>query len=668
MAYVAFILMSTTGLSQSSQQIDSFLNRYREFLLLTDTNKVLVKNIPPVNEEGRWNDIDYNDDQPGVWQVANHLGRIRTLAISWSSTNSSFYHSTAIKRTISLALDHWIRHRYKSKNWWHNKIGIPQIARDIIILMKDSLLQQQVQQCLEILAQYKLAGTGANLVWSADLGLHYGALTDDTALMKQCRDTILSVLKITSAEGLQPDYSFHQHGRRLQMYHYGAAFLLDNIRLAWQLRGLWLAFPFSKIQVLTDFVLKGWQWMARGINTVPGTIDRAVSRHDALHSPDIRTIIPFLYKVQPDSLEAFKNLLAVQEGKNTLQGYRYFPWSDFTACQQKEFSFFLKTNSTRTLLTESINEENLKGDLLNSGDAYFISNGKEYFNMMPFWDWNRLPGITSFTSDNKNKIRQQTFVGNVTDNVNGLAVMDYSLKKDDQSLTAKKFWASYKNVVVALLADIKTSNLVQPAFTVLDQCRWQNDITVNKPGNILREGTNAFGQIKWVHQENFVYIPLSNDSVQLIARHVSGRWSDINHSEPNSLLQDKAFMPVIIHSKNRPSTGYAVAYAATPQQAEGIAKKPRWKVLRNDSICQAVSFEGSTLMAALYRPGRIKLAGVTIISIDKPCLLLLTGEKIYISDPGHEGGQFSGEINNRQFSVLLPADGTTVLINSPANK
>ena len=659
---VGFILISIAGYSQDKQQIDTFLNRYREFLLLTNTNEESVKNIPPLNKEGRWNDINYNDNQPGAWQVGDHLLRARSLAIEWSLQKSFLYHSDSVKETISRALDHWISHRYKSKNWWHNEIGIPQIARDIIVLMRGSLAPKQVKQFLGILAQYKVAGTGANLVWSADLGLHYGALTNNVALMKQCRDTILSVIKISSDEGVQPDYSFHQHGRRLQMYHYGAAFLLDNMRLAWQLRGLSIAFPASKIHVLTDFVLQGWQWMARGINTVPGTIDRAASRRNALHSADIRKIIPFFYEVQPDSINAFKNLLAVQQGKKNLKGYRYFPWSDFTSYQHQKFSFFLKTNSTRTLLTESINEENLKGDLLNSGDAYFISNGKEYFNMMPFWDWNKLPGITNFTGSNKNKIQQQTFVGNVSDNINGLAVMDYSLKKDDQSLTAKKIWASYKNVVVALVADIKTRNLVQPAFTVLDQCRWQGNITVNKPGNILPEGTNAFRSIKWVHHMNFVYVPLYNDSIQVIAKNVTGRWSDINHSEPNKLLNDKVFMPVIVHGVNVHATGYAVAYAATSKQAKEIAEKPIWEILRNDSICQAVSFENSTIMAAVYRAGKIIFSPAKIISVDRPCLLLIEKEKIFISDPAHKGGQFSGVINNHQFSVSLPDDGTTILI------
>jgi chondroitin AC lyase len=659
---IGLLLLSATGYPQTRPDVDTILNRYKTFLFLTDTSLSNFRNIPPVNDKGMWDDINYKDNQPGQWQAADHLRRIRSLAMAWSKENSPVYHSGKVKKAISLALGHWNQYRYKKRNWWFNEIGIPQIMRDIIVLMKDSLSKEQLGQSLDVLEQYKLAGTGANLVWSADLGLHYGALTNNIPLMQQCRDTILTIIKITTQEGVQPDYSFHQHGRRLQMYHYGGAFLLDDVRLAWQLRGSWLAFPPVKIQVLTDFVLNGWQWMARGINTVPGTIDRAASRLHALHSADIRKIIPLLYQLQPDSSHAFKNMLAVQDGKTSLKGYRYFPFSDFTAFQQPHFSFFLKTNSTRTLLTESINEENLKGDLLNSGDSYFISNGNEYYDLMPFWDWKKLPGITNFSGDSKNKIQQQNFVGNVSDSSSGLAVMDYSLKKNDQSLKAKKFWASYKNITVALIAGIKTANLRQPPFTVLDQCRWQSNVTLNRAGNILPEGIHKFDHIDWVYQNNFVYIPLSKDSIEIQIQNRTGRWSDINKSESTEIVTDKVFMPLLIHSQDNKASGYVVAYASTPEQAESIAKNPSWKILRNDSVCQAVSFDRKTVMAAFYEAGKSKLSSNLSISVDKPCLILITESAVYISDPGHTGGLFSLKINKSNFFVCLPSDGTTLKI------
>ena len=155
------------------------------------------------------------------------------------------------------ALGHWLEKRYTCPNWWHNEIGVPQQMRDIIILLDTALSFSQRKGALEVLAQYRIHDntTGANLAWSADLGLHYGALTSNPDLVKECVRLILKEIKITTADGVQPDYSFHQHDKRLQMYQYGEAFLSENTRLAWQLRGTALAFPKDKLQLLSDFGL-----------------------------------------------------------------------------------------------------------------------------------------------------------------------------------------------------------------------------------------------------------------------------------------------------------------------------------------------------------------------------------------------------------------------------
>jgi chondroitin AC lyase len=94
-----------------------------------------------------------------------------------------------IKKIIDAALQYWLEKRPQNSNWWHNQIGVPQLMRDIIILMRDSMTNHQLTQSLEVLGQYKLqqSGAGANLIWSADLGLHYGILTHNDTLIERCR-------------------------------------------------------------------------------------------------------------------------------------------------------------------------------------------------------------------------------------------------------------------------------------------------------------------------------------------------------------------------------------------------------------------------------------------------------------------------------------------------
>ena len=360
---------------QVQAQHDTVINRYRSYLLRNSEVENIGQWTTTLNEKHQWSDINYGDTEPAKWKVPEHLTRVRALSMEWANPKSTYYHSEAVWKTISPALDHWLEKRYKSSNWWHNEIGVPQIMRDIIILTGEKMTPKQHKQALEVLAQHKVKGTGGNLVWSADLGIHYAALTNNKELLKHCSDLIINEIKITTGDGVQPDFSFHQHGSRLQMYQYGKAFFWESTRLGWQLRGTPWAFPEDKVNILTDLAVKGWQWMARGINTVPGTIDRSASREGTLKGADIRQLIPYLCELSPKNSSVFNKIADRQNGKGSLKGFRYFPYSDFSTYHRKDFSFFLKTISTRTLATESINHENHKGRLLNNGDAYLIKDG-----------------------------------------------------------------------------------------------------------------------------------------------------------------------------------------------------------------------------------------------------------------------------------------------------
>ncbi|HSC39158.1 MAG TPA: polysaccharide lyase family 8 super-sandwich domain-containing protein, partial [Chitinophagaceae bacterium] len=462
-------------------QKDSVLARYKRHLYTTVTPQDVPALVASYNPDTQWPDINYADAQRANWTLLKHLERIRDIALVWSQPSSAHYHDTALWRVIIGGLDHWTQKRYWNSNWWQNEIGVPRFMRDILVLLRGRLDSTRFRQALEVMGQYRLQkkGNGANLIWSADLGLHYGAMTGDEVLMKQCADRITGEIEITKGDGIQPDYSFHQHGARLQMYQYGAAFLENNVLLAWELRGTPWAFDPEKIKLLAEFVLNGWQWMARGLNTVPGTMDRSVSRVGTLHSADMRKLVPYLCSIYPPAAKAFLAIGAQQNGRGEpLEGFRYFPYSDFSVYQNKAFSFFLKTISPRTLPSESINSENLKGKLLNSGDAYIVRNGSEYFNLMPVWNWWHLPGVTAF--EGAEKIDRRDFTGSVTNNESGLSVMDYDMEgAGGQSLTTRKYWACHNGLVVCLLANLQQKNIPTNAFTTLDQCRWQTDVTVN---------------------------------------------------------------------------------------------------------------------------------------------------------------------------------------------
>ncbi len=663
--YVYFYILALTlcAVFNARGQADTVINRYKRYLFSTFQNENVAPLLTSLDENGRWPDINYADKEQSTWQVEKHLMRIRALSLAWANPRSSYYQDPQIWDVINKALDHWLEVRYKSGNWWHNQIGVPQCMRDIIILTRNKLTTQRIKQALEVLAQLKVGGTGANLVWSVDLAIHYAALTNDTVLINQYTNLLKNEITISTGDGIEPDYSFHQHGARLEMYEYGKALFWEGARLAWQLQGTQWAIPKEKLAVLNNFAFEGWQWMARGINTVPGTIDRSVSREGELHSADIRKLIPFLCELSPEKSAAYTALAKRQDGRGALAGYRYFPYSDFTAYHTDDFSFFLKTVSSRTLLTESINNENLKGELLNSGDAYLINDGGEYYNLMPVWDWQKLPGITNFNGNAV--IKRLSFVGNVSDGKVGLAAMDYKLEEGSKSLSAHKFWAAHENIIVCLIAGFQTSNISGNAFTVLDQCRWRGNVTVNNPGFILSEGANHIKKVKWIHHADFSYIPLTPATMNITLKTVTGSWTSINGSQSDKTVREKIFMPEIIYPKQNTglSSGYVLASCKNVKETVQLVNDPAWKVLRNDKDCQAVIFKDKTVMVAFFESASLKISDKYHLQTDKPCLVLFSGNKLFVSDPTHKGGTIKLKLNEKSFDVQLPVDGTTGQVN-----
>ena len=651
-ALIMFITICSCESIKANNSAEQILNRHKEFLLNTIPVSKIETYCEIINTDNRWDDITYINIGFGVLGAREHLFRVRMLAAAWANPTSNFYHNKNVWSVFQRGLNDWLHNRYQSQNWWHNEIGTPQTMRDIVVLTRDSLSSEQYQNALQVIAQHKVKGTGANLIWSADIGLSYGALLNDTALVKQCVRLITSEIKITNGDGVQPDYSYHQHGNRLQTYHYGGDFLKDNIRIAWELQGTEWQYPPEKIKIITDFVLNGWQWMARGINTIPNTIDRASSRENALKLADLRKELPYLIHLSQSDKVALETMLNWQNGKGeSLKGFRYFPYSDFAAFHQKDFSFFLKTISTRTLPTESINDENLKGSLLNNGNTYFVHDGTEYFNLMPVWNWQFLPGSTSFSS--AKQIVRTDIAGGVGDGESGLVAMKYKLAKDSSSfLTANKMWACHNNTIVCLISDIKIKNLTDSVFTVMDQSKLVGAVLVN--GKPQRVSTVLNENVKYIYHNHFIYKPITTTRIKLNLNKRKGSWSAINISGSHDSISTKVFMPLMYHNQKKKGYGYSVQWCPNERLANDIYTKNTFRVLQNDSICQAIRFDDGVIMIAFQREGSLKVSNSESLRVTKPCFIVYSNKKYHLSSVVKNDNPILF-VNNKPLDYLKPA-------------
>lgn len=657
------ILFSALSLNAHAlNETDTIINRHKRYLLQTNTvsRDVAEKIIGLFDEKtSRWANIDYTDNTPADWPTKDHLGNVKALAVYLAQYREST-DTGKFLTIITRALDEWHEHKFRNPNWWHNEIGVPQLMKDILVLLKENLNKARFKNYLEIVNQYRINGTGANLIWSSDIGLFYGLFTGDKALIDKAVRLIVNEIYISDKEGLKPDYSFHQHDARLQMFQYGRVFLIDNVRLAWELLNTQWAFPKEKIDLLAGMFLNGWQWMARGINTIPETMDRSATRVNALKEADIRTHFPYLIEIVPQYKTELLAAKANQDGNAyTLKGFRGFPYSDLVTYHDPSYSFFLKTISSRTLPTESINYENLKGKLLNSGETYFIKDGSEYFNLMPVWDWERLPGITAF--EGADKISRNDFNGIITDGNIGVNSMNYKMMGKDTNtfISCKKSWFILDGYMVCLMSDIKMNNLGS-AYTVLNQSRKRGDIFTER--GRVKNGVHKVSNMNWIYHDNFLYKPLYSDKNTILNTDTaSGSWYKINQSYSKETIVENVFLPSIIHDPKMNNSGYMVWYAEKKRRVNKILRKQAFSILKNENDCQALLLNDNTLLATFYKSGMLRFNRQSI-TVNNACMLIVSNDEIYISDPTHAGNAVTITYNNRAYNIQLPADGSSVKV------
>lgn len=635
--------------------------RYREQMLLGRK----------AGAEGKVRDLLKAHRPDGTWENStevgsgtlkhNHLSNVATLSREYAHPESPLHRDAKLLQTTRRGLGAWLVQRPRHKNWWHNEIGAPRHMRDIIIALGPDLGDQR-EDALEVLRQFDVKGTGANLMWSADLALHYAALTGDAGQVSAMAQRLAQEVVIGAPEGIQVDYSFFQHDARLQQFHYGGAFLADNVRLAWQLRGTPWAYPAGKVAILRNYVLEGCQWMQRDGYTIPSTQDRAATRQNALRL-NFQDRLRQLAELDPAHAEQFQ-LVDVRMRAETLPelGFRHFQVADFSTYHTPGFSFFVKTISDRTLPTESINQENLKGRMFTWGDTYFLRDGQEYFNLLAVWDWDRVPGVTlpaGVTRGGANILRQ-AFTGGLSNGQSGFSVMDYQLDggQKEPILKARKAWFSHDDRVLCLISADGAPDL----RTAMDQSRQRGEIRVGRKDIPIGLGKSGELSVDWIWHHGLTYLTFGAE-VEIQSGPVTADWREINRDGPAEPITESVFLPVLRHGA---AAHYMVAASASPVDAGQLAAAPGFTLLRNDATAQAVEYKDGTMMAALWQAGELELAGIRLVAT-RPCLVMVQAGRLYVSDPTQVGAGLvtASRGMGAPVEVALVAGGVTYSVKFP---
>jgi len=607
------------------------------------------KLLDSLRTDGSWADQVYTDTNRENWKASAHLPRLLRITREYYQPQSLLSGRAEVKDKILAALDYWLRVDPRNDNWWHNEIGVPLQVGELLLLLESDAPSELRQRGASLMTRSKMEKmTGQNLVWTAQIQIMRGCLSEAPALVEAAYERMWQEVRYAGAgeEGVQIDHSFHQHGALLYAGGYGAGFTNDVSRFVGYAQETRYAIPGTKKAVLEAYVLDGQQWMLRGGQWDFGVTGRELIRPTKSAAGMVRPVTALAQQkgFRQKEMAAFAARLQAKPGAVALTGNRHFWLSDYMAHHRPDYFASTRMHSVRTLNTDGfINGENKKSHHLADGAIYLARDGQEYVGIYTVWDWHRIPGTTieqnTLLEPRKVSHRGTTrFVGGVSDGMYGAAAMDLAAG----ALHAQKAWFYFDREIVCLGAGIECAT-GNPVLTSLNQCLLRGAVVTSaNPTEELPKGERNLAGAKWVWHDGIGYVFPTAATVQVRNDKQTGSLLDVGPGSPEPVSKD-VFSLWIDHgvAPQKGSYAYIMVPSITAAQAATMAAAPLpLEVTSNTPQLQAVWHNGLQMLAASFREaGQVSAGGMTV-GVDQPCLLLLrrsgSSLRISVSNPQND--------------------------------
>lgn len=626
----------------------------RDLTLRIPDFKLITKYSAAVKPDGSWPDIDYCSKAFTVWPPEEHLVRLQTLIKAYVTKGSICYADDKIFKDICNALQYWYESNPKSDNWWFNQISTPQSIGESLIMMRygDKKIDKELQE--KLIERMKQGDpekwTGAN---KTDISQHFfyrALLTDDDALLSYSLKEFFSPVGLVyRKEGMQYDNSYMQHGLQLYVGGYGTVFVNGVFKVASYLSGTPYALSADKVALLSKFLNDTYLKTIRGKYADFNVGGRGISRPNVLDMSAVKNQLLVVKTVDPKNATEWDKAIARIGGKEvpsykvTNTHNQYFS-SDYTLHTRPVYSFNVRMASTRTIRCETGNNENLLGRYLSNGATNIQLSGGEYYNIMPIWEWDKIPGITSrdYAADKIETISwgepgSNDFAGGVSDGVYGAS--GYMLNFDN--LRAKKAWFFFDTEIVCLGTDIK-SDEPEHITTTINQCWLKGNTESSLDNNPIAKDqiltSSEKSNVWFLHDNVGYYFPKGGD-IKLSTAVQKGDWYHINNSTSKKEISGNVFKLWLDHGAKPQNADYA--YIVLPE-VKSVKEMKKFKaneleIIANNPAIQAVYHKPlDMLQVVFYEAGSIKVAS-TAIKVDKPCILMIknfNGKRVIsVADP-----------------------------------
>ncbi|SMD16073.1 polysaccharide lyase family 8 super-sandwich domain-containing protein [Pedobacter nyackensis] len=662
-----FCLAISTAYGQDEfQVIESRIAKYlKEDVDISQLHQEVRNNALSLQYNGGWSAIDYSSQAETSWAPLGHLNRVKqfALVLALNEANEVAQNKLAVQ-TIH-ALRYWLQQNPRSSNWFQNDIASPTALGEIMLLLKNrNALPPALQDSLLNLMNQGdvVRAIGAN---KSDIAIHMmyrACISRDKALMDSAVKQVFMPISLGNKEGLQYDYSYRQHGPQLQIASYGQVFLSGEYKVASWLLGTTYAIQPEKLKILDQYLTGTYLKTIRGRYIDFNTEGRGIARNDILDKINItskggkHSLLGLAKEVNPENAvvleKAEQRILQLQGPSFDVEpAHIHFYKGDYTLHNRPAYSFNVRTVSKRTIRTEYGNKENLTGKFLPDGSTNIQRSGAEYFNIMPVWEWDKIPGITGrdYAADQRTTIEWGergvgSFVGGASDGKYGTTV--YQL--DYNEVTAKKAWFFFDDEVVCLGTDIN-SFAKEPIATTINQAWQKGPVKVFNGGKLINvNGRFIANDVKWIWHDSIAYYFPNQGKISLTNEKQKGSWNLINANRSKSTVEGKVFKLWFDHGVDPVKQSYA--YIVKPGISEkelmgdkGLAMSAMRtlsaiSILRNTPEIQAVEHvDLQMVQVVFYEAGSLTTQNFSI-AVDQPCVLLIKAIKtrnpiLYLSDP-----------------------------------
>jgi chondroitin AC lyase len=628
--------------------------------------KLTTSYLETLQKDSSWPDINYSDTGRSGWDPKKHAERILFLTKVYLDPTSPFYKKQSLSDVIHRTINFWFENRFVCRNWWYNEIGIPKTFGPVFIMLEDELSVNEIQQATRLMEQSKFGMTGQNKVWLAGNVFYKAVLRKDYALAEAARDTIVSEIRISEGEGIQPDYSFHQHGPQQQFGNYGLAFITTQTYWARIFNGTSMEIDENHITILHNLLINGYDWIVWNSWFDINGLGRQLFK-DAQQTKGLAVAGSMLdmVAIDPENQEKYLAYFSrnyLNDINASLIGNKHFWRSDLTIHRSLDWYASIKMSSERVIGIEAGNGDNLKGYYLADGATYILVRGDEYKDIFPIWNWKKIPGITAYQNDEPLKVlgwdgyrNGSDFTGGVSSGKLGISATH--IERD--SLSAKKAWFFYDDMMICLGTNIH-SNKNSAVSTILNQCHLNGPV-VYFDGQLRtaeKETSISSEEIKWVYHDSVNYYFLNPARVKLSTKTQEGDWHEVASLYEPEIVSGGVFSIEFDHGKSPVNESYAYAIVPSRSPEKMRELKFNFTIVRNDSCCQAIcSADTAIIMVIIHQPSSINFPGFAMLELQNAGLYIFekSGDrwKISVSDPTQKLKSLAFRINTSDYNLSM---------------